>query len=110
MRLMGDSIMMHTRRVLGVVAAAATVTGLLLPMEAAVAATCVVTDDAPTKTSSISGDCTLDSTFTVQDGWTFDGNGHTITAGGPFGSAVIKSASGTNGATPPSMTVGHLTI
>ncbi len=102
--------MMQTRRFLGVAAAATIVTGLLLPMEAAFGATCVVTEDATTNTSSIAGDCTLDSTYQVPNGWTFDGNGHTITAAGTVSGAVIESEHGTAGNPPKSMTVGHVTI
>ena len=103
--------MMHTRRVLGVAAATATVVGgLLLPMEAAVAATCAFNDDATTKISSLTDDCTLDSTLNLDDGWTLDGNNHTITAAGTVNGAVIESAHGTAGNAPPSMTVGHVTI
>src|SRR5215208_4842679 len=101
--------MMHTRRVLGVAAATATVVGgLLLPMEAAVAATCSFNDSGTTK--SINVDCTLESTLTIPDGGTFDGNGHKITAAGTVNGAVIESAHGTAGNAPPSMTVGHVTI
>jgi hypothetical protein len=103
---------MRTRRFLGVAAAAATVGGLLLPMEAAHAETgCSFTDNTTTHTHSLNGDCTMTDTWVVEDGWTIDGNGHTITAdpGGAWTGAIIKNAPG-SGTTPATMTVGHLAI
>jgi hypothetical protein len=107
--------MMHTRRVLGVAAATATVVGLLLPAQPASAqTTCVFTDNSTTHTHSLTADCLLDSTWVVEDGWTIDGNGHTITAdatGAFTGSGVvIESTAGTAGGTPTTMNVKHLTI
>lgn len=106
--------MMHTRRVLGVAAATATVTGLLLlPTQGAFAATppCVVNTDPATSTMSIDVDCTQSATIPVPDGWTFDGNGRTMTVDASFtASAVIRSAPGTAGNAPPVMNVKHLTL
>jgi hypothetical protein len=106
---------MHTRRVLGVAAATATVMGLVLPAQPASAqTTCVFTDNATTQTHSLTADCLLDSTWVVEDGWTIDGNGHTVTADatGAFTGpgVVIESAAGTGGAAPKTMNVKHLTI
>jgi Fibronectin type III domain len=104
---------MHTRRVLGLTAAAATVIGLLLPMDAAVAATtCVFSDNTTTKTHGLTGDCELTTTgLSVEDGWTIDGNSHTITvAGSGFAGPIIASAPGSAGLAPTSMHVMHLTI
>jgi hypothetical protein len=103
---------MQTRRFLGVGAAAATVIGLLLPMEAAVAATaCVFSDNTTTHSRALTGDCDLSATLDVADGWSIDGNGHTITVDGTgFTGPIIQSASGTGGGAPASMTVGHLNI
>ena len=100
--------MIHTRRLLGVAAAAATVGGLLLPMEAAFAVTtCPISG---TGTISLTGDCTLDQQWVVPDGSTIDGNGHTITAtGSSFSGAIITNAAG-SGSTPATMTIGHVTI
>jgi Fibronectin type III domain len=111
---MGDQTMMHNRRVLGVAAAAVTVTGLLLPTEGASATvpascTATVTENPGTQTYSLSGPCLLTSTWTVEDGWGINGHGNTITASGISG-AVIQSAHGAGGATPPSLKVSHVTI
>src|SRR4051794_11960857 len=111
---MGDQTMMHNRRVLGVAAAAVTVTGLLLPTQSAVAALPLCSEpgvitDSPT-TRSLGQDCTADATINVPNGWTFDGNAHTITADPGLTGAVIESAHGTAGNPPMSMTVGHVTI
>jgi hypothetical protein len=102
--------MIHTRRLLGVSAAGVVAIGLLLPMEAAVAVSdCVWNDNPTTHTRSLTGDCTVDSTQTVADGWTLDGNAHTITASGSFSGAVFTNAAG-SGSTPATMTIGHVTI
>jgi hypothetical protein len=102
--------MIHTRRLLGVSAAGVVAIGLLLPMEAAVAVSdCVWNDNPTTHTRSLTGDCTVDSTQTVADGWTIDGNAHTITASGSFSGAVFTNAAG-SGSTPATMTIGHVTI
>jgi len=104
--------MIHTRRLLGVSAAGVVAIGLLLPMEAAVAVSdCVWNDNPTTHTRSLTGDCTVDSTQTVADGWTIDGNGHTITADttNSFAGAVFTNAAG-SGSTPATMTIGHVTI
>jgi hypothetical protein len=37
-------------------------------------------DDPVTRTSTLTADCTTDHTIEVADGWTLDGDGHTITA------------------------------
>src|SRR3954471_6858063 len=95
MKLMGDSTMMHIRRGLGVAAATTTLIGLLLPMEAAVAATCAPDDNGTVM--SITADCTLDSTLQIPNGRTFDGNNFTITANPGLSGAVIESAHGTAG-------------
>lgn len=103
---------MHIRRVLGATAAAATVAGLLLPTDAAMAATaCAFSDNTTTMTHSLTGDCDLTSTLTVEDGWTVDGNSHTITVDGSgFVGPIIRSTPATSGAPAKSMTVAHLTI
>src|SRR3954452_16782909 len=111
---MGDSTMMHNRRVLGVAAAAATVTRLLLPTQGAAATvpascTATVTENPGTQTYNLSGPCLLTSTWDVEAGWGINGHGNTITASGICG-AVIQSAHGTGGANPPSLKVSHVTI
>jgi hypothetical protein len=116
MTALGDHTMKQARRVLGGAACAATVAGLLLPMGAAVAegTPCTFTDNTTTKTHALNGDCSLTSTLQVDDGWTIDGNSHTIsidTSGGPFTGPVIESTPGPNTAgDATSMTVEHLTI
>jgi hypothetical protein len=45
--------------------------------------TCPVAIDAPTKTLTLTGDCTTSTTLTLHDGWSLDGAGHTITAVDP---------------------------
>jgi hypothetical protein len=104
---------MHTRRVLGLTAAAATVVGLLIPTQSAVAATaCAFSDDATTKTHGLNGDCDVSATLVVEDGWTIDGNGHTIRvdASGGFVGPIIQSTPGTSGAPATRMTVKNLNI
>jgi hypothetical protein len=104
--------MMQTRHVLGVAAAAVTVTGLLLPMQSASAETaCSFTDNTNTQIRSLNGDCDLGATLPVADGWTIDGNSHTITVSGTgFNGPIIQSASGSSGGQPATMNVKHLTI
>lgn len=105
--------MMHTRRALGSIACAATVVGLLLPVEAAVGATtCAWKDNVATQTHGLKGDCDVTSTLLVENGWTIDGNGHTITAdaSGGFAGPIIESAAGASGGAPAVMKVTHLTI
>lgn len=46
---------------------------------------CSFTLDGTTLTMTLDADCTTDSTIGVPDGWTLDGNGHTITAVDPAG-------------------------
>jgi hypothetical protein len=104
--------MVQIRPCLGVTAAAVTMIGLLLPAQSAVAATaCAFTDNATTQTHSLTGDCDVSATLVVEDGWTLDGNGHTITAdpAGAFDGAIVKNAPGA-GAAPAVMNVAHLAI
>jgi len=103
--------MMHTRRALGSIACAATVAGLLLPTGAAVGATaCTFSSNPTTRTLSLRGDCDLTSTQPIQDGWTLDGNQHTLRVDGAgFAGPIIESAAGASG-TPATMRVIHLTI
>jgi|tagenome__1003787_1003787.scaffolds.fasta_scaffold20813160_1 hypothetical protein len=111
MKLMGDSTMMHIRRGLGVAAATTTLIGLLLPAQGAsatVPAGCAGSDNTTTKTTSLTADCVLTGTWVVDDGWTIDGNGFTISAAGVSG-PMITNGPGT-GSTPTTMTVGHATI
>jgi hypothetical protein len=58
--------------------------------------TCVFTTNDKTKTVSLVADCTTDTTVGVQDGWTLDGKGFTITAvdgptGTSFEGAVVQN-------------------
>jgi hypothetical protein len=102
--------MMQTRRFLGMGAIGAVAVGLLLPMEAAHAeGACAFNTSG--STISMSTDCTLSATETIPDGFSFDGNGHTITAdtGGVWTGAIFKNAAG-SGSTPATMTIGHVTI
>ena len=59
--------------------------------------TCTFTTSGTTMT--LNGDCTTDETILIPDGYTLDGNGHTITAvdpsGGHFLGAVVKNAGST---------------
>jgi hypothetical protein len=104
--------MMHTRRALGSIACAATVTGLLLPTGSAVAEAGCFNSNPATQTLSLKADCNLSATQDVPDGWTIDGNGHTITvdASGGFVGPIIASAAGASGGAPAVMKVTHLTI
>jgi len=106
--------MKYIRGALGAAVATATVGGLLLPAQPAFAEAgpCPGSDDLATSTHVLSGDCQLSATWVVEDGWTIDGNGHTITAdpAGTFdGGALIKNAPGA-GSLPATMTVGHVTV
>jgi hypothetical protein len=94
--------MMHTRRALGSIACAATVTGLLLPTGSAVAEAECFNSNPATQTLSLKADCNLSATQDVPDGWTIDGNGHTITvdASGGFVGPIIASAAGASGGAP----------
>ena len=47
--------------------------------------TCAFTTNAKTKTVSLVADCTTDTTIGVEEGWTLDGKGFTITAVDPSG-------------------------
>ncbi|MCW2756972.1 MAG: Branched-chain amino acid transporter, amino acid-binding protein [Nocardioidaceae bacterium] len=61
-------------------------------------------NDVSGTTITLTSDCYLASTLTVPDGFTLDGNGHTINAveitenGNTFPTAVVQSASGAGGA------------
>ncbi|WP_151083448.1 right-handed parallel beta-helix repeat-containing protein [Nocardioides cynanchi] len=106
--------MKHIRRALGAALATATVAGLSLVAQPAFAEAgpCPGTDNPATSTHALSADCQLSATWVVEDGWSIDGNGHTITAdpAGTFdGGALIKNAPGV-GSTPATMTVAHLTV
>lgn len=76
------------------VAVCATYTLLGTPTQATT--TCTFTDDVGTMTRFLDGDCTTDETLFVPDGWTLDGQGHTITAEDPpgdhFRGAVVQNA------------------
>src|SRR5437868_8876073 len=65
----------------------------------ATAATCNFSTNTTTKVDALLNDCETAATITVNDGYTLDGKGHTITASldstGSFsGSAVIMNAAG----------------
>jgi predicted extracellular nuclease len=57
---------------------------------------CLFTDNVLTRTRTLLGDCTTSETIHVPDGWTLDGDGHSITAydpeGGHFLGAVVDNA------------------
>jgi hypothetical protein len=108
---MGESTMMHTKRVLGTAAAGVTGIGLLLPMQAALAnvGPCASKDDTATQVHRLTADCLLTSTLQVEDGWTIDGNGHTITLASGFSGPVIHNLSGASGQRA-TMRVEHLSI
>jgi hypothetical protein len=104
-------LMMRSRRFLVLAAAGATGCGLLLWVPAAVAnvGPCASKDNATTKVHSLKANCILTSTLQVEDGWTIDGNRHTITLASGFTGPVIQNSSGTNGQ-PAVMRVEHVTI
>jgi hypothetical protein len=104
-------MMMRTKRVLGVTAAGVTGIGLLLPMPAANAnvGPCASTDDTTTQVHHLTADCTLTSTLLVEDGWTIDGNRHTITLAAGFSGPVISNMNGAGGQRA-SMKIAHLSI
>jgi hypothetical protein len=103
--------MMQTKRVLGATAAAVTGIGLLLPMHPALAnvGPCASKDNAATQVHRLTGDCVLTSTLQVEDGWTIDGNQHTITLAPGFTGPVIQNSSGASGQRA-TMRVMHLSI
>lgn len=76
-----------------VLLAAAMLSAGLVP---AVSAASDCTFDTTGTTMRLLGDCTTDETILVPDGWTLDGDGHTITAVDPpgdhFQGAVVASA------------------
>ncbi len=58
--------------------------------------TCAFTTNAKTKTVTLVADCTTDTTIGVEDGYTLDGKGFTITAvdassGASFEGAVVQN-------------------
>jgi hypothetical protein len=57
---------------------------------------CYFTDNTTTHTRTLNGDCQTSHTILVPDGYTLDGDGHTITAvdpvGGSFTGGVIQNA------------------
>jgi len=57
---------------------------------------CPVAIDPPTKTLTLTADCTTNTTLTLHDGWTLDGAGHTITAVDPSPSVDFTGAVLTN--------------
>lgn len=57
--------------------------GSAVPAQAA--SDCSFALDGTTMTMTLDADCTTDSTIGVPDGWTLDGDGHTITAVDPAG-------------------------
>ena len=62
---------------------------------AAAATPCTFTTNAANKTMTLNADITTDTTIMVPDGYTLNGNGHTITAvdgtGGAFDGAVVEN-------------------
>jgi hypothetical protein len=71
---------------------------------------CSFTDSGTTRT--LNGDCVTDQTILVPNGFTFDGNGYSITAidpmGGHFLGAVIKNAGATAHVTDLTVTTSGL--
>jgi hypothetical protein len=70
---------------------------------------CAVVTDATTKTLTLLSDCTTDETIQVPNGWTFDGDEHTITgvdpSGNHFRGAVVQGQAG-----PGDVTIEHVTV
>ena len=68
--------------------------GLIALASSSAKAACTFTDVGTTMT--LDGDCTTDTTITIPDGWTLDGQGYTITAIDPDGlhfvGAVVQNA------------------
>lgn len=73
---------------------------------------CSFNDDILNKIRTLLGDCTTDQTITVEDQWTLDGDGHSITAidpvGGHFLGAIIKNAGATANVTDLTVTASGL--
>jgi hypothetical protein len=94
--------MMSARRAVPflIVVLAASFLGLgITPSTASAATTCVIASTAPLGNSLVLlNDCTTDEPILVPNQFTFDGDGHTITAvdpiGGHFTGAVIRNATG----------------
>lgn len=66
--------------------ALAAATWVMPAVPAHAAGTCSFSVDNTAKTVTLDADCTTDTTIGVPDGWTLDGDGHTITAVDPAGS------------------------
>jgi len=75
------------------VATSATLSGSKL---ASAATTCAFTVDVGAMTMTLNADCTTDTSILIPDGYTLDGDGHTITAvdpvGGHFLGGVVTNA------------------
>ena len=71
---------------------------------------CSFTPNEKTKTVSLVADCTTDTTIVVQDGYTLDGKGFTITAIDPPTGTVFTGAVVQNAGTGTAMNVKNLTI
>ena len=85
-------------------------TVVMIPCGGWAATTCTFTTVGSTMT--LDADCTTDATITIPDGFTLNGNGHTITAldpsGGHFLGAVVKNAGGTANVTNLTVTASGL--
>ena len=83
---------------------------LLAPQPALAANHCVFTDTGSARV--LQGDCTTDATIVIPDGYTLDGNGHTITAVDPAGDhfrgAVVKNGGTTAHVTNLTVTAAGL--
>jgi len=66
--------------------------------------TCTFTDDGSTMT--LLNDCTTDETIPVPDGYTLDGNGHTITAVDPSGDNFLGAVVANDGTTASVVDLG----
>jgi hypothetical protein len=106
-----DPTMMQTKRVLTLAVAGVTGICLLLPTQPAVAnvGPCVSKDNAAKQVHSLTQNCVLITTLQVEDGWTIDGNQHTITLAPGFTGPVIQNSSGAAGQRA-TMRVEHVTI
>jgi hypothetical protein len=73
---------------------------------------CLFSDNALTKTRTLLGDCSTSETILVPDGWTLDGDGHTISAYDPegdhFRGAVVANDGTTAHVTDVTITTYHL--
>src|SRR3989344_9139601 len=102
---------MNIKKILGIYAFVFSIALFTVVGTASAATTCTFTTVGTTM--NLDADCTTDETVTIPDGFTLDGNNHTITAVnpavGPFKGGVVENAGGTANVTNLNVTTDGLT-